>query len=272
MAEQEIFDVVVVGGGISGLCAARRLAEAGKSVAVLEAADRVGGRTMSAPVAGAVVDLGGQWLAPKAMQPHIHALVEELGIGLCPQYHTGRKLLEQDGRVMAYRTDIPSPLGVLGLLDLQVLLWRIDWYRKQVPREHPHLCPRAQEWDGETAQSALQRLAWTRGAKSLATAAVRGVFGVEPCDLSFLHFLWYINCAGGVDALVNIRDGFQMYTCRGGAQQMCVRERAAAVYGADCSLTRPCFTPLQLGGPAPGSGARRRARALGLARQRHCSG
>ena len=56
------FDVVVVGGGLSGLAAARRLREAGLSVAVLEARNRLGGRTCTVEVDGRPVDVGGQWV------------------------------------------------------------------------------------------------------------------------------------------------------------------------------------------------------------------
>ena len=56
-------DVVVVGAGLAGLVAARDLVAAGAEVVVLEARDRVGGRTLTLPAAdGTLIDHGGQWI------------------------------------------------------------------------------------------------------------------------------------------------------------------------------------------------------------------
>ena len=90
LATREL-DVVVVGAGLSGLAAARSLSGRGLHVAVLEARDRVGGRTLSRRIGGDVLDLGGQWIGPT--QDRVKALAGELGIETFPQHGKGTKLL-----------------------------------------------------------------------------------------------------------------------------------------------------------------------------------
>src|ERR1700744_4659727 len=75
--------VLVVGAGLAGLHAAWRLHEAGVDVAVLEARDRVGGRTWSQAVGdGAIVERGGEFIAPD--DGVLRGLGAELGLDLAP--------------------------------------------------------------------------------------------------------------------------------------------------------------------------------------------
>ncbi len=70
---------VVIGGGLAGLLAARRLARAGNDVTLIEAAPRVGGRTSSIEVDGLTVDAAAESFATRGGT--VAALARELGLG-----------------------------------------------------------------------------------------------------------------------------------------------------------------------------------------------
>ena len=94
-------DVVVVGAGLAGLTAARDLEAAGRSIVVLEARDRVGGRLLNHTFAdGTVVELGGQWIGPT--QHRVRALADELGLALFASYDDGESILELNGRQLRF--------------------------------------------------------------------------------------------------------------------------------------------------------------------------
>jgi monoamine oxidase len=92
----EVLNAVIVGGGYAGLAAARRLTEEGRSAVVLEARDRVGGRTYTVEEAGATVDLGGQWIGPT--HDHIYELAAETGVATFPQWTGGEDIVLGDGQ------------------------------------------------------------------------------------------------------------------------------------------------------------------------------
>jgi monoamine oxidase len=200
-------DVVVVGAGLAGLSAARALHEAGASVQVLEARDRVGGRVLSRRLqSGSVVDLGAQWIGPG--QDQMFALARELGLKTFAQRHAGTKILCLDGKLSTYRGDIPS-LPLLGLLDLDRAIKRLEALCVTVPLQAPQRAPEAAIWDSMTVESWLRDSVFTDSARALLRIGVESIFSAEPVELSFLHFLWVLHSGGGLMKLSTIRNGAQ---------------------------------------------------------------
>jgi monoamine oxidase len=94
-------DVAIVGGGFSGMAAAYQLHQAGLKVVVMEATERLGGRSRSHPLetGPGLVELGATWINNKT-QPNVTALAEEFGLELIEQYTEGYALREYvDGSV-----------------------------------------------------------------------------------------------------------------------------------------------------------------------------
>src|ERR1700691_1642410 len=130
--ETQTADVVIVGAGVAGLTAARELTKRNVGCLVLEARDRVGGRTLSQKVGRDWLDLGGQWIGPT--QDRLAALARELGIATFPQHHEGTKLLSWGGKLVTFKGDIPW-LSLATQLELGLMDWRIKRCLKHLPAE-----------------------------------------------------------------------------------------------------------------------------------------
>ncbi|XP_042869530.1 probable flavin-containing monoamine oxidase A [Penaeus japonicus] len=211
-----MLDVVVIGGGPAGLSAAYKLKQADLRIVVLEAQDRVGGRTLTQPVdvgqgKTEMFDLGGQWVG--SSQKHVMDMLRELDLETYPQYTTGTKVMQigLDNEVRTYSSDIP-PLGSLrGLIEFQLFLWRVERMAAQTPIQDPYRSPHAKELDGHTVDTFARKHSHTLAFSK----------GTDATRISAMFFLAYSNAAGGVMKILEAKkDCAQEARVKGGTQQI----------------------------------------------------
>lgn len=236
MVERIDADVCVVGAGYAGLTAARRLSQGAKSVVVLEARDRVGGRIWTQHLSdGSAVDRGGAWLAPK--HDAIFALSREVGVTTYKTWVKGAHLLVDGQRTRRYTGLIPkiSPLAVATIALAQM---KIDRMSKQLPLDEPWNAKRAVEWDSRSVAWWLERSGIrTTIARDLFEMAVRGLFTGDLNDVSFLHMLFLVRGHGSLNTLFSIKGGSQENMVDGGAGS--IAQRVADALGGSVRRNAP---------------------------------
>ena len=214
-------DVVVVGAGLAGLVAARDLVAAGAEVVVLEARDRVGGRTLTLPAAdGTPIDHGGQWIGPT--QDRIAAVAASVGVTTFPTWDRGLHTEFRDGR--AHRFDGRLPASDPGIaVAMGLAIRELDAMAATVPPEAPWDADHAQAWDWQTVESWLQARVPAEVARTWLRTAVRSTLAAEAGELSLLHTLFVIRAAGGLAPMLETAGGAQERRFHQGAQTISIR-------------------------------------------------
>ena len=219
-----------MGAGLAGLTAARQLVAARRSVLVVEARDRVGGRTVNASIgAGKVTEMGGQWVGPG--QDRVLSLARELGIETFPTHHEGRNLLELGGRLRRYKGTIPR-LAPHVLLDIARVRRKVDRAIRGVPADAPWTAPKAEELDSQTLAGWIRKRTRTKKARTLLEIAAGTLTGADTAQISTLWLLSTASSAGSFDALIDVEGGGQQGRLIGGSQllsQRLAEELAEAV-------------------------------------------
>ena len=226
-------DVVIVGAGLSGLTAARRLVAAGRSVIVLEARERVGGRTLNEPISkSAITEVGGEYVGPT--QDRILALAAEVNVSTFPVYNTGSNVLIAEGQRSLY----PSVPGLPRKHDIALSIIKGLGLNKEAAKvgvKAPWRAANAATLDRQTLGQWMNANIPELDAKRVFEAAIHSIWGADAADLSMLYVLFYIASAGdkthpgSFNRLISVQDGAQQDRFVGGSQ--IISERVADQLG-----------------------------------------
>ena len=229
-------DVIVVGAGLSGLCAARELVRQGKTTLVLEARDRVGGRMVRKSVMeGGWIDLGGQWIGPTHLG--VLALAESLGIGHVDFYTQGRTVVDYNGTRSTIDGPFPPTTPLPSVSSDDVAEAKRVWQQfhtlaASIDVDRPWTSPGAAALDAQTVSTWLATATTSEFARFAVTHRMLNDLGGDP-DAASMLFALDAYSAGPDD------EEPEKWIFEGGAGQ--IPERLAEELGDRIQLQRPVF-------------------------------
>jgi monoamine oxidase len=189
-------DYCVVGAGFAGLTAALRLKQGGHSVLLLEARDRVGGRTFThVRDNGSWIDKGAGWIGPG--QDRIYALMDEFGVGSFKQYTDGEAMMIVNGKQYRYKGTIPWTMNPWAAVNLGAVFLELGQMCKSIPLNAPWTAKNAEKWDRISLAEWLNRNLLSRPAHELLETAIAGCYTSAASEVSMLFVLYQMASGGG---------------------------------------------------------------------------
>ncbi|MCV7443569.1 FAD-dependent oxidoreductase [Mycobacterium paraense] len=229
-------DYCVVGAGFAGLTAALRLKQAGRSVALLEARDRIGGRTFTVTRDdGSWIDRGGAWIGPG--QDRIYAMMDEFGVPEYKQHNDGDAMMIVDGKKHRYGGTIPWSMSAWAVTNLGIGLMSIEKMCKTIPGEAPWEAKRAAEWDRISLGEWIENNTMSKAAREMLDMAIAGVYTSAGSETSLLWALTQMGSGGGPTFVISGKGGAQDARPVGGMGA--VYRSIAAELGDALHLSRP---------------------------------
>jgi monoamine oxidase len=197
-------DVAVVGAGFAGLMAARQIKATGSSVVVLEAADRVGGRTDTEIRGQLWLEAGGQWTGPG--QVRVKKLAEQYGVEMFETPTEGIDLQIVEG----------APTVLPGDPAFAPVVQQLDALAAAIPLHEPWLAADADTLDQMSIAEWLDRNVGDPVTRTSARQVLEGLMTTPGSDMSVLTVLHGARTSGTLSAALGIDGGAQEQRLMGG--------------------------------------------------------
>ncbi|MGA2895149.1 MAG: FAD-dependent oxidoreductase [Xanthobacteraceae bacterium] len=200
-------DVCVVGAGFAGPSAAWRLKQAGVRVVLLEARNRVGGRSLTGPLeGGGWIDYGGQWVGPT--QDAFYALIKEMGGETYPSPDYGASL-ERSIIDPQHFVRVEPDKDYPGKKILDAAFAKVDALADTIDPEKPWLAADAARLDATTFAEWLDRNIDNENARASVAGVVSSVACASPPEISILEMAYLVRACHGLDRLFSFKGGAQ---------------------------------------------------------------
>lgn len=196
--------IVIIGAGAAGSYAGYLLNQLGHKVTILEARDRVGGRTCSMDD----IDIGGSWVS--TTQPIVYKLCQEFQLTLIPQYEAGNTLYDLN----QHKEVLSGDIGAMGNPMLEEILAKFEQWSENIDFNSAFY----QELDNISVDAWLDYNVTDQESNNFIRRFISGIATTPANKLSMLFWLFFLNQGHGFKCLAGTQGGAQEFRIKEGTQ------------------------------------------------------